>query len=73
MRVGTVIGAVLLVIGAFIGIRGLNYNTQRSVVKIGDFEAKLEEQRTVPLWVGGLIFFAGLGLIGYSLSRRGDA
>jgi hypothetical protein len=25
------------------------------------------------VWVGGVIFFAGLGLIGYSLSRRGDA
>ena len=73
MRLGTVIGAVLLVVGAFIGLRGLNYSTQRSVVKIGEFEAKVEEQRTVPLWVGGVIFLAGLGLIGYSLSRRGDA
>ena len=73
MRLGTVIGAVLLVLGAFIGLRGLNYSAQRSVVKIGEFEAKVEEQRTIPVWVGGLIFFAGLGLIGYSRSRRGDA
>jgi len=73
MRLGTVIGAVLLIVGAFIGLRGLNYSTHRSVVKIGEFEAKVEEQRTVPVWVGGAIFFAGLGLIGYSLSRRGDA
>ena len=72
MRLGTVIGAVLLVVGAFIGLRGLNYSTNRSSVKIGDFEAKIEEHRTVPVWVGGVIFFAGLGLIGYSLSRRGD-
>jgi hypothetical protein len=42
-------------------------------VKIGEFEAKVEEQRTVPVWVGGVVFFAGLGLIGYSLRRRGDA
>lgn len=73
MRLGTLIGTVLLIVGAFIGVRGLNYSTHRSVVKIGDFEAKVEEQRTVPVWVGGVIFFAGLGLIGYSLSRRGDA
>jgi hypothetical protein len=73
MRLGTAIGAVLLILGAFIGLRGLNYSTQRSVVKIGEFEAKVEEQRTVPVWVGGVVFFAGLGLIGYSLRRRGDA
>lgn len=73
MRLGTALGTLLLVIGAFIALGGLHYSAQRSVVKIGEFEAKVEEQRSVPNWVGGAIFFAGLGLIGYSLRRRGDA
>jgi hypothetical protein len=71
MRLGILIGAALLILGGVVTFRGLNYSTHRSVLKIGEFEAKVEEQKTVPLWVGGVLAAGGLGLIVYSLQRRG--
>jgi hypothetical protein len=71
MRLGTILGVVLLVIGAVVGLQGLKYTTHRSVLKVGDFEAKVEEDRVVPVWVGGVLVLAGLGLIAYSQGRRG--
>jgi drug/metabolite transporter (DMT)-like permease len=73
MRIGTVLGAALLVLGAFIAVRGLNYTRNRSVLKIGDLEAKVEEQRAIPAWVGGALALAGIGLIAYSARGRGNA
>jgi hypothetical protein len=71
MRLGILMGAALLILGGVVTFRGLNYSTHRSVLKIGEFEAKVEEQKTVPLWVGGVLAVGGLGLIVYSLQRRG--
>lgn len=73
MRLGTLLGIALLVIGAVIGLRGLNYSSQRSVFKVGEFEAKVEETRQVPIWVAGVLVLAGLGIIAYSQGRRGGA
>ena len=70
MKIGTLVGIVLLIIGGFIGLRGLNYTTERTAVKLGDVEAKVEERRTVPVWIGGVLFLAGAGLIVYTLRQR---
>jgi hypothetical protein len=72
MRVGTILGVVLLIVGAIIGLRGLKYTTNRSVLKVGEFEAKVEEDRVVPVWVGGVLVLAGLGIIAYSQARKGS-
>lgn len=73
MRIGTILGTALILLGAFIGLRGLNYRTQRNVVQVGDFKATMEEQRPIPPWVGGLVFVAGLGLVAFSLRGKRES
>ena len=63
MRPATIVGIVLLALGGFILFRGLSYTGTRSVLKVGDFQASVEERRTVPAWAGGLIVVAGAALL----------
>jgi hypothetical protein len=35
----------------------------KSVLKVGDIEAKLQEQRTIPSWVGGALLDVGCVLV----------
>jgi hypothetical protein len=71
MRPATLVGIVLLALGAFILFRGLSYSSNRSVIRVGEFEASVEERRSVPLWAGGLAAVAGLVLIVAGARRRG--
>jgi hypothetical protein len=70
MRPSFLIGVILLVLGAFVLFRGLSYTSKRDVVKVGDLRASVDEQHTVPAWVGGLALAAGLGLIVIGVSKR---
>ncbi len=63
MRPTTIAGILLLALGAFILFRGLSYTSNRSVLKVGEFQASVEERRSVPAWAGGLIAVAGIGLL----------
>jgi hypothetical protein len=63
MRPTTIAGILLLALGAFILFRGLSYTSDRSVLKVGEFQASVEERRSVPAWAGGLIAVAGIGLL----------
>jgi hypothetical protein len=56
-------GIVLLVIGAFILFRGLSYRSDHSVLKVGDVEAKVEEKKAVPTWVGGVLILGGIVML----------
>ena len=73
MRIGTILGTLLLLVGAYIGLRGLNYTSRRSVVEIGDFKASVQEERNIPPWIGGALVVVGLGLIGFSARGKGNA
>jgi hypothetical protein len=70
MRPSFLIGVILLVLGGFVLFRGLSFTSKREVVKVGDLRASVDEQRTVPAWVGGLALAAGLGLIVIGVSKR---
>jgi hypothetical protein len=63
-------GIILAGLGAFIVLRGLRYGSGRSVVRVGDFQASVEEQRAIPTWVGGVAIVGGLLLVGASSVRR---
>jgi hypothetical protein len=39
------------------------------VVKLGDIEAKMQQQHTVPGWVGGLALGAGAVLVVFGLRK----
>jgi hypothetical protein len=70
MRPLTIAGILLAVLGAFILVRGLTYRSDRSVLKVGDLEAKVEERRTIPPWVGGVALLGGIVLIGMGARGR---
>ena len=73
MRPLTIVGLVLIVAGLFVGFRGVNYRSDRSVLRVGEFEASVEERRAVPAWAGWAGAVVGLVLVGAGLRSRRDA
>jgi len=63
VRAIQVSGAVLIVIGVWMVIRPPSYSREESVFKLGDVEAKMQQERQVPGWVGGMALGAGLVLL----------
>ena len=63
MRAIQVSGAVLIVIGVWMVMRPPSYSREESVFKLGDVEAKMQQERQVPGWVGGMALGAGLVLL----------
>jgi hypothetical protein len=70
MRPLLIIGILLAALGAFVIFRGLHYSREESVLKIGDLEAKVRQEHTVPEWIGGIALGAGLVLVVASFRRR---
>lgn len=70
MRVSVLVGVLLLGFGIYVIVRGVSYPSDKSVLKVGEFEATYEEHRAVPTWVGGLAAVAGLALIGMGARKR---
>ncbi|HJT97461.1 MAG TPA: hypothetical protein VJ696_04030 [Rhodanobacteraceae bacterium] len=71
MRVGLIIAGILI---AALGIAGwlgkLNFNHDKEVLKIGDVSAKVEEQKTIPQWIGGIAVLVGAGLVVVGAMRK---
>ena len=67
MRALQILGAVLIAAGLFVIIRQPTYPHEESVFKLGDVEAKLQEKRPFPGWLGGVLLGAGgvLVLVGF--------
>jgi hypothetical protein len=63
MRTLQILGAVLVAAGLFLIIRPPTYPHQESVFKLGDIEATVQDKRTVPGWVGGVLLGAGCVLV----------
>jgi hypothetical protein len=70
MRVSLIAGLILIAAGIFMILRPLHYATDRSVVKLGSFQAKVEAERTLPPWAGGVVLGAGVVLLGAALIKR---
>jgi len=70
MRALQISGLVLIAIGVWIIIRPPSYSHDETVLKFGDIEAKMQQQRTVPGWAGGIALGAGvvLFLVGFRKS-----
>jgi len=63
MRALQISGLVLIAIGVWIIIRPPSYSREESVFKFGELEAKMQEQRPIPGWAGGMALGAGLVLV----------
>jgi hypothetical protein len=70
MRPLALIGIILLVLGAFVLFRGLNYKSKDEVLRVGDLKASVEQERAVPAWAGGVAIVAGIALIAAGMKRR---
>jgi len=70
MRPLTLVGILLLALGAFILFRGMTYKSKDEVLKVGDLKASVEEKHAVPTWAGGLAIVAGVVLIAGGMKKR---
>ena len=70
MKASLIAGLVLIAAGVFLILRPLHYSSEQSVFKLGDLEAKVQQERTLPGWVGGAVLGAGIVLLGAGLFRR---
>ncbi len=70
MRPLSLLGILLLALGAFIVFRGLTYKSRDEVLKVGDLKASVEEKRAIPTWVGGIAIVAGVVMLAAGMKRR---
>jgi drug/metabolite transporter (DMT)-like permease len=70
MRALQISGAVLIVIGLWMIIRPPSYSREESGFKLGDIEAKMQQEHPVPGWVGGIALGAGAVLFVVGIKKR---
>ena len=70
MKPQLMVGILLVVLGAFIVLRGLSYGSQHSVIQVGDMKASVDARRSVPTWIGAVAIVGGVLLIGAGVQRR---
>lgn len=70
MRIGLLLGVVLIGLGAWVVSGKATYSTKRDVLRIGEMEASVQEKRAVPGWVGYLVLAGGVVVLVASARRR---
>jgi uncharacterized membrane protein len=70
MRPISIVGILLVLLGAFILFRGLSYKSKDEVLHVGDLKASVEEKHAVPAWVGGIAIVAGVVMLAGGMKRR---
>jgi len=70
MRTLIIAGVLLIAVGLFVILRPPDYSREESVLKLGDLEAKVQHERTVPGWVGGALLGAGCVLVVLGARKR---
>jgi drug/metabolite transporter (DMT)-like permease len=63
-------GIVVAALGVFVLARGISYPSHRSVMRVGDLEASVQEQHAVPAWLGVVAVAGGALMIGAGLRGR---
>lgn len=71
MRMGLIIAGIII---AALGIAGylgkLNFNQDKEVLKVGGLSASVQEEKTVPEWIGGIAVLVGVGLVVVGAMRK---
>jgi drug/metabolite transporter (DMT)-like permease len=70
MRTLLIAGLLLIAAGIFLIVRPPHYTSEQSVFKLGQLEARMQQERPLPGWVGGTVLGAGIVLLGAGLVRR---
>jgi hypothetical protein len=71
MRMGLIIAGIIIAalgIAAFTG--KLNFNKDKEVLKIGDLSATVQQEKTVPQWLGGVAVLVGVGFVVAGAMRK---
>jgi hypothetical protein len=68
--VSLVAGIVIIVFGAFVLIRGGDFNTRREMMHVGDVKVTTSEEQTIPPWAAGLAVAAGVALVVAGARKR---
>ena len=66
MKVGTLVGLILVVLGLVgVGYGGIRYTQRREVARVGPLQVTTREERTIPISpiLGGVAIIAGVALI----------
>jgi hypothetical protein len=66
MKVGTLVGLILVVLGLVgVGYGGIRYTQRREVAHVGPIQVTTREERTIPISpiLGGIAIIAGVALI----------
>ena len=70
MKIRSIVALVLIAGGLFLILRPPHYSTEQSVLKLGNLEATVRQERQLPGWVGGTVLGAGLALLSLGLLKR---
>lgn len=70
MKPSLIAGILLLVVGAFILVRGGSFTTRENVLSVGDLQVSAEERQTIPSWVGAGALVAGVVVIVAGMRKR---
>ncbi len=70
MKVLQIIGALLIAAGLYVLVKGASYPSDKSLFKVGDVEAKIEQHHEVPPWLGGAAIAAGVVLVVVGIGKR---
>lgn len=70
MRVLAISAIVLILAGVWIIVRPPSYTQEERVFKLGDIEAKMQQEHAVPGWIGGIALGAGAVLLVVGLKKR---
>jgi hypothetical protein len=71
MRIGLIVAGILIAAFGIAGFLGkLNFNHDKEVLKIGDLSAKVQEEKSVPQWLGGVAVLVGAGLVVAGAMRK---
>jgi hypothetical protein len=63
MRFLQIVGVILIAAGLFVLIKSPSYSSEKSVLKIGDLEAKVAQEHAIPPWIGAVALAGGIILI----------
>jgi hypothetical protein len=70
MRLIQIVGALLIAGGLYVLIKSPSYSSDKSVFKIGQVEAKIQQDHTIPPWAGGAALAAGVVMVVVGLRKR---
>jgi len=70
VRLGPVLGVVLVAFGAWTASGTATYKTRKQVLHVGDLKASVREAHPIPAWLGFLSIGGGVVLLLASQRRR---